>query len=230
METNNTNKPVNSPSIPAQSPILKHPVINQRGNLPIILAVLVLLLVVGSGAYYLGTQKSKQTTSTQDTPIPTNTASNTPTQTNEAELKTYTSTPLGFTIKYPSEWITNELTNSVSFRPPGDIANKDWGLVAVIVENKKDMTLDSYINERLCHSPGDCASAQNAESITISGLQGKKVVNPPAPVPSQIVVVIKGDKVYTLNVTLDKSFEEMYSISEKEQIFNEMLSSFTFTN
>lgn len=56
MEENNPNQPVNPPETPIQDQSVSSPVNNQRGFFPIILGVLVLLIVVGGGAYYLGTQ------------------------------------------------------------------------------------------------------------------------------------------------------------------------------
>jgi hypothetical protein len=63
MDDNNSKQPVN--------PIPEHPVKNQRGNLPIILGVVVLLLVVGGGAYYLGTQRTDTSTNTDLHTVPT---------------------------------------------------------------------------------------------------------------------------------------------------------------
>ncbi len=228
MEINNDNKsvnPVETSTLPVPQPRN-----NQRRNFLIILSVLFLLIVVGVGAYYLGTQNNRQITSTQNAPIPTNAVSSTPTQAQEAELKTFTSTPLRFTIKYPSEWITIEQTDAVYFSPKGDNANMDWGLVMVSVENvKEDMTLDNYIDNNVCDTGTDCNLAKDAESITVSGIPGKKFLSP-GPVPSDTVVVMKGDKMYILRLALDKSFEEIYTTSEKEKIFNRMVSSFITTN
>jgi hypothetical protein len=228
MEINDDKKsvnPVETSTLPVPQPIN-----NQRRNFLIILSVLFLLIVVGIGAYYLGTQDNRQITSIQNTPIPTNAVSNTPTQAQEAELKTFTSTPLRFTVKYPSEWITIEQTDEVYFSPKRDTANKDGGLVMVRVENvKEDMTLDSYIDNNICHAGTDCNLAKDAESITVSGIPGKKFLSP-GPVPSNTVVVMEGNKVYILRLALDKSFEEMYTTSEKEKIFNRMVSSFITTN
>lgn len=65
---NNTNQPVNPVETPPQP--IQYSLNNQRGNLPIILGVLVLLVVVGSGVYYLGIQNSKSVQVTQQSNPP----------------------------------------------------------------------------------------------------------------------------------------------------------------
>lgn len=57
MDANQSNQPVNYPEVPTQP--IQHSVNNKKGNLPIIFGVIFLLLIVGGGAYYLGTQNSK---------------------------------------------------------------------------------------------------------------------------------------------------------------------------
>lgn len=87
METNAPIQPVNSPEIPVQPQPIQPPVNNQKGFFHIILGVII-LLAYGGGAYYLGTQQNKLTTSKlvtysnppntnilQTTPIPTTTSS-----------------------------------------------------------------------------------------------------------------------------------------------------------
>lgn len=116
MELNTSTQSVNPSEIPAQpQPIQPPPVNNQKGFLPIILGIFVLLLVVGGGAYYLGTQNSRtapqaQNTNTQPTTNPQNNTATDPTdapittqspQSDEtAGWKTYSSSILSF--KYPA--------------------------------------------------------------------------------------------------------------------------------
>lgn len=59
MEIDNSNQPVNPSKIPVQSQSVSTPVNNQKGFSPIVLGILVLLIVVAGGAYYLGTQKNQ---------------------------------------------------------------------------------------------------------------------------------------------------------------------------
>ncbi len=64
MGMDTVNQPVNA-SIPVQNSAQGHPVKNSKVNLPIIFSVLVLLLIVGGGAYYLGTQKTNTSQNSQ---------------------------------------------------------------------------------------------------------------------------------------------------------------------
>lgn len=111
MEKNTINQPTNPLKTPTQS--VQQPTNNQRSRLPIVLAALVLLLVVGSGAYYVGTQYSRtgpqsQSTNTWPTTTspnntvtnPTHTTTQNPQNNETASWKTYSSSILSF--KYPA--------------------------------------------------------------------------------------------------------------------------------
>jgi hypothetical protein len=83
---NNSNQLANPSVTPVQTPVPQHPIKNPRGNFPIILGVLVLLLVVGGGAYYLGIQNGRtapqaQNISIQPTAAPQNHTITNPTTT-----------------------------------------------------------------------------------------------------------------------------------------------------
>lgn len=96
---NNTDQPAN-PDESLTQPV-QHPVNNQRGNFPIILGVLILLLLIGGGAYYLGTQNSNRQTTQVNTPSPTAPIPTTSTN-KKSNWKTYSGT--AYTFIYPSEW------------------------------------------------------------------------------------------------------------------------------
>lgn len=83
MDINNPNQPVNPPETPIQDQSVSSPVNNQKGFFPIILGVLVLLLIVGAGAYYLGLKGSNLITGTNQysvspTPLPIQPTTTTP--------------------------------------------------------------------------------------------------------------------------------------------------------
>jgi hypothetical protein len=96
--------------------IVNSPISNQRGFVPVILGVVILLTVVAGGAYYLGTKSTRlsESQSTQITQNPTtapvvnNTNDSTPTMAptvNEfSNWKTYTNTAFKYTLKYPVDW------------------------------------------------------------------------------------------------------------------------------
>lgn len=117
MEENNPNQSINSyeTSIPPQpvSNLIK----NKKGFFPIILGVLVLLVIVGGGAYYLGTQNKSTKQSTINTPSPTistqqNNVATSPAYSNgsvSTNWKTYKNTKYGYTVRYPP---TIDITSS----------------------------------------------------------------------------------------------------------------------
>lgn len=95
---------------------LNQPVNNQRGYIQIILGVLILLLIVGSGAYYLGTQKNKSLSQSkvQNSPTPSSSQPSPPPTVNikaqNTEWEEYTSNKLpnisfkAYKIIYPATW------------------------------------------------------------------------------------------------------------------------------
>ncbi len=99
-EMNNPNQPVNSSQTTIESQSISNPANYQKGFFPVILGVLVLLLAVGGGVYYLGTQKNQ---TTGQTTAPTNPIS-TPSVSNEStnDWKTLTNARFGYLFKYPS--------------------------------------------------------------------------------------------------------------------------------
>lgn len=99
---NNVNQTTAPPETGNQS--TPRPVNNKQRSLPIILGVLVLLLVVGSSSYYLGTKNgqsfipsnNQQTNSQSSFPLPTST-------TTQTDTESFTSNELKISFRYPSE-------------------------------------------------------------------------------------------------------------------------------
>lgn len=85
---NNPTQPVNPTQIPVQPQSPQElPANNQKGFLPIILGVIVLLVIVAGGAYYLGTQQNKPTSQAiQQTTPNTNTPTTAFTQPSPTEI------------------------------------------------------------------------------------------------------------------------------------------------
>lgn len=202
-----------------------------RSLIGIIAAVLILVL---TGSYFYINSNRNPSTSLR---AGTQNLSPTPTIDPTANRKIYTNSEFGFSLQYPSNWLTKELSRedklkSIVFRPNDtSIKNEDWGMVSITVqENKNNITIDNYINNYLCYAPEICADANKAISITVGGVKAKKVINPPAPVSSQVTVMIKGNKIFTIWIGLDKSLGELYSTRDKEKIYDQILSTFKFTN
>lgn len=201
----------------------------EKGLVPILIVLILAALV---GGYFTFQNQPKPTPSPQPITQPS------PTSDPTASSQTYTNKKLGFSIDYPSTLAPKEGTRDyafigkstyVTFIPRAEIQKLDYGFITVEVEDSKSgLTVDGFINN-LCDSPGVCAKAENAIPIVISGMKGKKVIDHPAPLPSQMAVVIKENKVYHISVTLIND-NDLYrnENKEREQIFNSMLSTFKF--
>ncbi len=197
MEVNNSKPSVNSHENPVQSqptshPTLEHPVKNPRGNHPIILGVLVLLFIVGGGAYYLGTQNNRvamQFQNNTNTPEPTNISSLGAISTN-SEYKTYQGQSYSF--QYPSDWtIVKSDTNSVTIQKEELMqaqgaypAQKAKVTISVYAANvQPNITLDKWLEGRYLRS-GDAnlfeLTKQSAKKTTLGGAEALAVQVPGA--------------------------------------------------
>src|SRR5689334_5143254 len=98
--------------------------LNQKGNFLIPLGIIFVILVVGIGAYYLGTKQNQSITQDGQKIItsPTPTIQYTPTT---SEWKTYKNEKWGVSIKYPSNLFVKEFETGTSFTfepyPTGDV-------------------------------------------------------------------------------------------------------------
>ncbi len=85
--------------------------LNQKGNLALILSLLVVLVGVGAGTYYLGIKQGTSSTISQTpNPTPTVTSSSSPQAvssskpSNLSDWQIYTNSKYHFTLSYPSDW------------------------------------------------------------------------------------------------------------------------------
>jgi hypothetical protein len=99
MEMNNTDQPINSPITSDQNPVSEYPAKSQKSSLPLILGVLVLLLGVGGGSYYFGTQSNNVSTNTNQNTAPTIAPT-----TQTLPVATPTGTNTKQTSSIPSDW------------------------------------------------------------------------------------------------------------------------------
>lgn len=146
METDNTNQPVN----PIENPIQPNSINNQKSFLPFILGTLVLLVVVGAGSYYLGTQKNSLTNQTVNTnpdaqtlPSPTQATINTSPSPSSDTWKTES-----VQIKKETEVSGNE-NIKLSFQFPSD-----WTLETVSKASSPDNMIKNCADYVLTSSDG----------------------------------------------------------------------------
>jgi hypothetical protein len=215
MELNN-NQSADVVEAPVQP--VQHPINNQRGNFPIILGVLVLLLAVGGGAYYLGTQKNQSSSrlTQQTNPSPTISTENmqqtsptpTPDLTVNNDVKTYNA-KYGYLLRYPKDWDVKEFPalngqlEVTSFNP--DKVTDRLSAVFVSVSS----------------NPYDKESFGYGDPIKVGDFMGKKERGggpPNANVHLRVVAPLG-----TKSIIFESS-------TEYEKAFDEMLSSFKLTN
>lgn len=172
METNSDNQQpqpnLSSPQIPSSL----NPSPNQKGNFLIPITLIFLILVIGIGAYYLGTQKSRTLVNDQQSQL-------TPSLTQPASInnviddwnvlttedwKSYYNNDLKFSIKYPKDW----------FLVPGSWKRigGSWGGSATYLANKEDKEYGKSLDERTL--PIDNTNLC-AISINPVALDGKKL-------------------------------------------------------
>jgi len=161
----------------------------------------------------------------------------TPTITEDtSNWKTYTNEKYSFQVDYPNEWMVEEvLPNTeentyswppleVSFAPKPVSSRFVW-----ITIDKSENTLDQYINNRLCDSPGVCASSKNATDLQLSNHPAKKITDAPGPTSTEIILVKRENTIYRITTSYeDLSYIELYSQEQKKTIFNQILSTFRF--
>ena len=116
---------------------------NQKGFILPIVGIIILILVVGAGVYYLGTKNSKRgqtqpVTTSQDNPQPTQSVDEAPTATNSQPIltpspknettnwHTHTNTLMGYKILYPPTWEVQykDYSQQMGF-PTDDLIIKD---------------------------------------------------------------------------------------------------------
>lgn len=104
MASNTTSQQITPVQTISQEPVANSPILNQKGFVPIILGVIVLLIIVAGGAYYLGTRKNQNNPSTL---IQVNQTSPTPTT-----IPQVTSSPITNGTKQQGNWTIKYIQKS----------------------------------------------------------------------------------------------------------------------
>ncbi len=164
----NAQQQVNQEDNPNQNPSVINPISNQRGNFLLIVGVVVLVLVIGAGAYYLGVNKDSSSTNIKNQQIqvsPTTQSSPTGLPTGftdeTANWKTYTNKKYGIEFEYPKElyiWSdhynnpNNENSLSLNQDDCENIQAAYCGVrnsLAFYVESAENLTLEEWIKVNL---------------------------------------------------------------------------------
>ena len=234
------NNPPLEQTIPTEDPIqaTQSPIQNQKSKYLMILGVFALLLIVGGGAYYFGTQKANlqvaPNTNQQANSLPSQISTPIPSKSPEGDetkgWRIVTGVMSKYSFKYPPEWSLVNVAPSqgcdvcveqIDFTHQYGDDN-----IAVILIMKEDRikSLDDYVNILVTSDPSKVnlkyttVGSEKAVSYTLSdGL-------PPLPIIEYAVV--KNGMYYIIR--LDNGSEANKNRDNNLMLFNEMLSTFTF--
>lgn len=228
---NNLEQPINQQSlaqqpINQQSPVSKTPSGNKSKW--ILLIIVFLILAFGGGTYYLGLKQSKQTI-----PTPTIVQSTlTPAPDPTANWKTYISKSYNFSIDYPSAWKMLENENGVVFDAPGKYGSTVEPLVYYVyakeLENPEKLSFEAIATKNL---PQDLKDAFVYEKKSLSNLVLYETESLPSQSGCRFSFVTKNNLSY-IEVSLCP-FDAKEPFTKQEEylsIYNQMLSTFKFTN
>lgn len=233
-----------------QDSMTNPPVSNQKGLMLPILGVAILLIIVAGGAYYLGTQKTNpinqptmQDTTQNITPAatgysPTTTSSSNLQTSENANWQTYSNTEIGYSIKYPMNWIINawpvetssipKNTQSVNFgkyQLPSSFGEEDLKKEGYLVEVWIDIdkTLNQVLQENDAYKN---RAGYKKEQTTFNGLTAYKIYNTGFDFPRDRMVFERNGKVFSIGLNYLASTDA--EKTEAQKTYNLILDSFQF--
>lgn len=224
------NQPVQQPDTPQPiTPVLsKDPKPQGLGRSKGILWIGVVLLVValvGAGAYYLGSRRTVPTTNLElaSTQTPT------PTPDPTANWKTYTSNRAGFSLKYPTSLpIETRLCGGTCLEDlsftPNPFAGSSSIAVVLAFKDPRIKTLDDYKNIFIKND----SSIINVQAANIGGntAVSYKLSGGIPPLPIIEYAVIHNDYYYLIR--LEDSDETNKDLIGNQKMFDQILSTFKF--
>lgn len=209
----------------------------QKGLAPVLI-ILLIATAIGGYLVYSGKINLPQKQTDQQTTETTKVDET-------ANWKTYTSDKHGFSINYLETWVINEVENKntgfqdsvpsfkgISF---GNRQGPDFEIAVEILENPEKMSLTSFFSKwdyRCCGPntpPSNLPNAiKDSLGLTVDGINGKVLVPPIDTVGFYVkwVLLPREDKIFRITMRT----ADTYSVEYRETIFNQVLSTFKFTN
>jgi len=218
----------------------------QKGFTPLLIILLVVILGVvgyfGYKNYQLKTQAPSVST-TNPTPI------------DMSNWKTYNDTTFGFNLSYPDNWryfvirkeldccgqvvfLPNESSNSLYNGNLSLNVAETMGIVKINLEKItiNNFKLDDWVDEQICFQKTECNSSQ-AVDTKIDGIQAKKI-DSVGSFASENIVLVKnytgslpsGSYVVTIALRTDKQSLDLFPDAKSELVYQQILSTFKFTN
>lgn len=220
-----------APSQPPSKPVKSNFLNSKWLKIGIVVMVLVVLL---GGAYTLG----KNNTKTLQTPPPNKPrqVTSTPTSDPTADWKTYENKYQSYSINYPSEWIPLQSESLARFFPPG-VTIKN-GLGPSDPNTAYISIYSSSFNPRDCK--GDCPLYENPTPIKVGSINATMYKGTEGQIATMCacdyekVIIQKGNTYYELGLYgkagTPPDFNAPPILEENKKIFDQMLSTFKFTN
>lgn len=207
-----------SQQVSQQQPTIQSPILPSSSKLLLISGGLILIVIVGTGAYFVG----KQSVSTSNKVI--SSISPTTTKVVSTDWKTYSDKD-GYSIKYPSDW----LARNGLFTAPG-LLSFDVGIYIrkKINDEVLNYSLEDYVNKSAGFETGPARVPLSIKKVVArSGMVGYK---------AEWVATAYSDnkKTYTTFFSLPNDKTSTLQIDGIDNghidIYNQMILTFAFTN
>lgn len=211
------------PPPPAPPPANSTPSAPRFPKIFIIGIVVLLLIILGAGAFVLQSKNNKQQVA-QVTPVPTKPITPTPTPDPTANWKMYTNTKYGISIKYPPTWIYREIPGSAgSTADDVYLELSSSGFPSPQTDARADITFTFTKNDPSANwQPKDFSNYQSA-AYQLGNVSATKIsgVNRVSLSPDMVILAPIGN-----NYVQILSNEP----GNPPQIFDQILSTFKFTD
>lgn len=205
------------PPIPPTEPLPSvKPTTNNKNKTWLWILVSILMLIAGTAIGMLLGNKLSQKPVTYVTPTPLSSPSSDPT----TNWKTYTNSKLGFSLKYPQEWIIDSSdenkNNDLSIirfgliKPNEKSASESLG-IAIYIESPQVLTTFEQIKNNLLNPIN--ISLDNSQAVTGYSKEDNRLL---------MTYAIHDKRAYTI-ITVTKNLEA------EQTIYNQILSTFKFT-
>lgn len=222
------------PNTPPVTPLSQVSVLPSKNWLKILLFILSGLIIV-AGLVFVGIQIGKNQVPNQQSIVVQSTVNPTPSL--NADWKTYISNTYGFSFSYPNNWMygeDNSLNNrygiNIYLRPKeSKPADPTYGEINIWIFNSTK-TLNEFIDSELCNEPGGCTLSNDVEIIKLGEIDAKVLKDKGGPLPSDTVVIKNNNVIIEFDFNYNGENRENYSNLESKRIFDQILSTFRFTN
>ena len=216
----------------------------QKGFAPII--IIVLVAIVASGVYFLGTKNILKLPTSFS--LPTISPSPTPTPDPTANWKTYTYYAYGYSVKYPSDWKVIEAKPSNTPNWPYDISQENQLQKVNFLEEKIDKTWPGSFVISVNKTPENFDTERWASNYFVPLIadpttnlakpKGKISVDNNIAYRFSVfqfdsdrteIGLVKNGNIYMFTFTDDVPIENDPNIEKHKEIYNQILSTFKFT-